>query len=1044
MGHMSRLRHPSPRCAALLLGFAVLPLIACLGPHLVAQPAARGEKQIRPRSLPDKRLQVAVHPGLDLGRVVFKILDDSRAEGRGDGLAGGTIDVTGINMILKAHGVRAVEPVFATAPSELSRLRRLAEGIAGESLPDLSQYFFAHVARPADAPSLAGALRAHPAVENAYIPPIPEPAGDIGTPTPSFIPVQGYRSAPPVGLGVDAIAGQPGDLGAGVTIVDIEYDWNLAHEDLSLHGPTALLGGPPVIPAGVDPSGARNHGTAVLGILGADADAPGIAGIAPSSDLRVRSAAPAGIPNVAGAIMDVVSAFAGDIIVLPLQVSGPNTALAPSCPGGYFGSLPVEYYDAEYAAIRFATALGIHVVQAAGNGSQDLDASSPPLGHPSYGIFQPGSPTWRDSGAILVGAVTWTASHLPTCSTNRGTRLDTAAPGECVVTLGYGDISSVASLSCFAFAQNWAHPDPNQHYTASFGGTSAAAAIVAGAAALLAASHAARHDVDYSPSALRDHLRTTGSPSSDPTFAAMQPDLPASYTLLTTHAQLARAHRLPISPLTNDSQTTAIAADTTGDGVPEIIALTYYSGPGIPDAPRLDVFSDISTTPLYTLTPQGNYWILKPAGDVDGDGCADFILAKTSSPVATWVHSGATGNLIHYFADPVWSVAGGHDVNGDAIPDIAIAYLGQSFASPGYLRVFSGADGSTVFSVPAPPDSISNAFGQSLDLIGDLTGDGRPELIVGAPYTPSFYVNNTGVAHIYSGTGALLATFSAPTSPSYSSSSFGHAVLGCGDVDGDAVPDYAVKRSTSNGQFLFVYSGAGGAVLWTGSGSAFGGLIASRHDHDGDGLSDVITQSWDAVRVYRGLDGALLDEVVAPPGVPFSGGAFGQADFDGNGRQDLLLSTSISANPQPLGARLLVYHSFEQRLRHTPSMSAALGESALFLLRAGPGRAFEPYMLLAGVSGSSPGTPLVSGQVLPLNLDGVTTLLLSSPAVPSIYDAARFTGFLDGEGHASAILDLDPAVHQILAGYSLDFAAVAGSFPPPFFLSNPVAVSIVP
>ena len=151
-----------------------------------------------------------------------------------------------------------------------------------------------------------------------------------------------------------------------------------------------------------------------------------------------------------------------------------------------------------------ATSQGIIVVEAAGNGGENLDGLE--YGSP----FPAGRP---DSGAIIVGA-----GAAPGCGTARrparavvstyGTRVDVQGWGECVTTTGYGQLQSGA--------------DENVFYTSQFNGTSSASAIVAAAAAALSSareqSTGAHLYVTTGPDA--DHLaerhRTCPSPGSRP------------------------------------------------------------------------------------------------------------------------------------------------------------------------------------------------------------------------------------------------------------------------------------------------------------------------------------------------------------------------------------------------------------------------------------------------------------------------------------------------------------------------------------------------
>ena len=70
-----------------------------------------------------------------------------------------------------------------------------------------------------------------------------------------------------------------------------------------------------------------------------------------------------GVFNTAGAIMGAAAHLgAGDVILIELQATGPN--------GKY---VAMQYWDDVFSAIQAATAKGITVVEAAGNGNENFD-----------------------------------------------------------------------------------------------------------------------------------------------------------------------------------------------------------------------------------------------------------------------------------------------------------------------------------------------------------------------------------------------------------------------------------------------------------------------------------------------------------------------------------------------------------------------------------------------------------------------------------------------------------------------------------------------
>lgn len=106
------------------------------------------------------------------------------------------------------------------------------------------------------------------------------------------------------------------------------------------------------------------------------------------------------------------------------------------------------------------------------------------------------------------------------------------------------------------------------------------------------------------------------------------------------------------------------------------------------------------------------------------------------------------------------AVSGGFDLDFDGVPDVAIGIPHSNLASTdsGTVEVRSGRSATLLLQLSNP--QVAAHFGSAVALVGDLDGDGRSELLVGAPeYDVSG--SDCGRAYLYSGrTGGLLANFS--------------------------------------------------------------------------------------------------------------------------------------------------------------------------------------------------------------------------------------------------------------------------------------------
>ncbi|HLM45713.1 MAG TPA: S8 family peptidase [Myxococcaceae bacterium] len=383
----------------------------------------------------------------------------------------------------------------------LAEGKRLAEERSGKQLADLDLYFEVPLRPGTSAGDVNGVvmqLNALESVEIAYLEAATQPAwfnarpdNDEVVATAAFERQQGYLNAAPMGVDARYAWKVPGGTGAGVKIVDVEGAWNDSHEDLPRffhEGGSAYTD-----------SLWRDHGTAALGVMVGQANGFGVTGIAYDAQVGRE-----GIANqsIASAITRAaLAAGRGGVILVQLQAPGPRTSRDCTCNTSQCDEVPLEYWQANFDAIAQATASGVHVVEAAGNGSVNLD-------DPAYhGAFDR---SVRDSGAILVGASSAT-TRAPMCWTNHGGRVDVHAWGEKVVTLGYGDLF---------------HSGEDQAYTASFSGTSSAAPIVVGAVASLQGASQAAGQGSVEPRALRELLSRTGTPqASGEKRIGSQPDL---------------------------------------------------------------------------------------------------------------------------------------------------------------------------------------------------------------------------------------------------------------------------------------------------------------------------------------------------------------------------------------------------------------------------------------------------------------------------------------------------------------------------------------
>jgi len=238
----------------------------------------------------------------------------------------------------------------------------------------------------------------------------------------------------------------------------------------------------------------RGLGTWTLGVLFAQPIHEGLVGICPRAEavfVRPWTERPGGGEHHSSAdavALACTALRAGDVLLLA------HTGKA----------LPAEGDPATFTAIHLATALGIHVVQAAGDDPHDLD-------DPEHGdAFQRAQ---RDSGAVMVTGYLRRPLPPPMITTRIrgafGTRVDAHAPAPIYTTKPSGT---------------------HRHLVQWFQGSTAAATQVAGVIAVASAAEQQRTGSPVTPARMRALLTATGTPAmmeSDKAIAGTQPNLGA-------------------------------------------------------------------------------------------------------------------------------------------------------------------------------------------------------------------------------------------------------------------------------------------------------------------------------------------------------------------------------------------------------------------------------------------------------------------------------------------------------------------------------------
>jgi hypothetical protein len=231
--------------------------------------------------------------------------------------------------------------------------------------------------------------------------------------------------------------------------------------------------------------------------------------------------------------------------------------------------------------------------------------------------------------------------------------------------------------------------------------------------------------------------------------------------------------------------------DINGDGHADIAVGSRASSSG--DGAVL-IYSGKDWTTLYRLKSNAIHSdagaAVASAGDVNADGVPDILIGDSSADgearnmgVAR-VFSGASGDVLHTwrgkaaFCSLGSAVAGLGDLNGDGHSDLLVCAKGldRVGSNAGGAFVYSGKDGTELFSIDGPGEHFE--FGIQCCVLGDVSGDGIPDFVVAAA--------GDGRARVYSGANGDLLFHAA-----------GMAVASAGDITGDGKEELVTGVSTS-------------------------------------------------------------------------------------------------------------------------------------------------------------------------------------------------------------------------------------------------------